>query len=222
MSFDLRTRLLQTVLIIPAILIAFTVHSYAQAFMADKLGDKKPRAEGRLTLNPIAHIDPFGFLMILLVQFGWGKPVNTNPRSYKNFYKDDLKVQLSGLASNLFTAILFTLVMLGFNKIYDQTFQLSTITASVGSIIWYILKFTIQINCMFGIINLIPIPGLDGFYIVRDLAPKFFYTNADKVYRYQLFILIAFIFPIFGGLSIADIIVGIPSSAIANLLISLT
>lgn len=221
MSFDLRSKLLQIVLIIPAILIAFTVHSYAQAFMADKLGDKKPRAEGRLTLNPIAHIDIFGFIMILLVQFGWGKPVNTNPRAYKNFYKDDLKVQLSGLVSNLFTAILFTLVLMGFNKLYFQFFQYSYIAANLGFIVSTVLQYVIAVNCMFGIINIIPIPGLDGFYILRDLNPKFFYKHADKMYRYQLFILIAFIFPI-GNTSIAQIIVGIPSSHLAQLLISLT
>lgn len=219
---DLRAKLLQIILIIPAILIAFTVHSYAQAFMADKLGDKTPRGEGRLTLNPVAHIDIFGFLMILLVQFGWGKPVNTNPRAYKNYLKDDLKVQLSGIASNLFTAVLFTLVLMGFNKLYYQFFQYSYVAANMGYIFIIILKQIILINCMFGIINIIPIPGLDGFYVLRDLKPKFFYTHADKMYKYQLFILIAFIFPIFGGLSIAQIIVGVPSSTLGNFLISLT
>ena len=84
--------ILNKILMIPAILLAFTFHEYAHAITADRLGDKTPRFQGRLTLNPIVHIDPMGFLLILLVGFGWAKPVQTNPSAYKNYYKDDLKV----------------------------------------------------------------------------------------------------------------------------------
>ena len=84
--------LLNIILMIPGMLIAFTFHEYAHAFVADKLGDKTPRFQGRLTLNPLVHIDPMGFLAVIIFRFGWAKPVQTNPSAYKNYYKDDLKV----------------------------------------------------------------------------------------------------------------------------------
>ena len=98
--------LLDKILILPAILIGLTVHEFSHAFVADRLGDKTPKFQGRLTLNPFVHIDPIGFLMILLVGFGWAKPVQTNPGAYRNFYKDDLKVSLAGPLSNLVVAFL--------------------------------------------------------------------------------------------------------------------
>ena len=83
-----RMQLLVIILKIPAILIAFTAQGYAKALVADKLGDKTPRFQGRLTLNPSAHIDLIGFLMILIAGFGWTKPLNTNPSAYKRGYKE--------------------------------------------------------------------------------------------------------------------------------------
>lgn len=218
---DIRSSLLQAVLIIPAILVAFTVHSFAQAAVADRLGDKNPRAQGRLTLNPLAHVDLIGFLMILLVHFGWGKPVETNPRAYKNYYKDDLKVGVSGIIANLLTAVIFTIVYGVFNKMFLQYFQSNIIIAEMGLILRTVFVYIVSVNCMFGIINIIPIPGLDGFHIMRDLFPKFFYSVADSFYRYQLIILIVFIFPIFGGNSLATYLVGIPSQALTYFLLSL-
>ena len=217
---DITQWLLKTVLLIPAILIAFTVHSYAQAAVADRLGDKGPRSKGRLTLNPLAHVDLIGFLMILLVQFGWGKPVETNPRSYKNYYKDDLKVSVSGIIANFLTAFAFAILFGILNKVFFEFYAVNVVLANVLSILRVIVAYVVQINCMFAIINIIPIPGLDGFHIMRDLFPKFFYSIADSLYKYQLVILIVFIIPI-GSYSVAGVLVGIPSQALANLLISL-
>lgn len=198
--------ILHIVLSIPAILIAFTVHEYAHAFVADKLGDKTPKFQGRLTLNPIAHIDPIGFVMILLLGFGWAKPVQTNPSAYKNYYKDDLKVSIAGSLANLATGFIFAFVTVILSRILSSS-DLSDVIISICSIVSYL-------NCMLCILNLIPIPGFDGFHILRDLFPKFFYNVADSLYRYQLIIFIIFIFPIIGGKSVFDIIVGIPSNAI--------
>lgn len=217
---DITAWLLKTVYLIPAILIAFTVHSYAQAAVADKLGDKGPRSKGRLTLNPLAHVDLIGFLMILLVQFGWGKPVETNPRAYKNYYKDDLKVRVSGIIANFLIAFIFAIIFRIFNKLYYDLFAINAVLTSLLGILSIIFAYVIQINCMFAIINIIPIPGLDGFHIMRDLFPKFFYRVSDSLYRYQLIILIVFIIPI-GSYSVASVLVGIPSSALAKILMGL-
>ena len=100
-GFDLQ----QIILTIPAILIGFTFHEYAHAKMADKLGDKTPRFQGKLTLNPFVHIDPLGFLFILIAGIGWAKPVETNPSAFKRYYKDDLKVSLAGPIANFIVAV---------------------------------------------------------------------------------------------------------------------
>ena len=109
-------QILGKILMIPAILLAFTFHEYAHAITADRLGDKTPRFQGRLTLNPIAHIDPIGFILILIAGFGWAKPVETNPSAYKNYYKDDLKVSIAGPIANLILGIIFAILTVMFAK----------------------------------------------------------------------------------------------------------
>ncbi|MBC8063173.1 MAG: site-2 protease family protein [Clostridiaceae bacterium] len=211
---DIRSSLLEAVLYIPAILVAFTVHSFTQAAVADRLGDKNPRAQGRLTLNPLAHVDLMGFLMILIIHFGWGKPVETNPKAYKNYYKDDLKVRVSGIIANLLTAVFFTIIFGISNKIFMSYFQTSIIIAEMGLILLKVFYYVVSVNCMFAIINIIPVPGLDGFHIMRDLNPKFFYSVEASFYKYQMIILIVFI-------TLGSYIIGIPSNALTYFLISL-
>lgn len=209
---NIQQQILIKILMIPAILIAFTFHEYAHAKLADRLGDKTPKFQGRLTLNPFAHIDLIGFIMILLVGFGWAKPVEIDGRSFKNYYKDDLKVSLAGPVANLIVAFL-TAILMG---LYLKLLYSAQIPTTVASVIFSILDLTISINCMLFLFNLLPLPGLDGFHILRDLFPKFFYNISDKLYRYQIIILIIIIFPI-GNTSIAGIIIGKPSGAIYSL-----
>ncbi|WP_164945615.1 site-2 protease family protein [Clostridium sp. FP1] len=191
---------------IPAILIAFTFHEYAHAITADRLGDKTPRFQGRLTLNPIAHIDPMGFILILLVNFGWAKPVETNPSAYKNYYKDDLKVSAAGPIANLILGFVFAILTVLFAKF-------SPINGALGKIIFEILKITGYLNCVLFFLNLVPIPGFDGFHIVRDLFPKFFYNISDSVTRYQFPIFIILMLPLLpGGQSVFYYLVQVPGS----------
>ena len=204
------TEILYKVLMIPAILLAFTFHEYAHAITADRLGDKTPRFQGRLTLNPIAHIDPIGFILILLVGFGWAKPVQTNPSAYKNYYKDDLKVSLAGPLANLVIGFIFAFLFVLFQKF-------SPLQGGLNEIIEIILYMTAQLNCLLFFLNLVPIPGFDGFHIVRDLFPKFFYNLSDAIYRYQMLVFMALILPILpGGNSIFTFIVGIPANLLFN------
>ena len=104
---------LNIILMIPSILIAFTFHEYAHALVAYKLGDDTPKHQGRLSLNPLVHIDIIGFLMLLFLKFGWAKPVETNPRAFKNYYKDDLKVSIAGVIGNLVAALLASIILAG-------------------------------------------------------------------------------------------------------------
>lgn len=187
---NLNDTIILKVLLIPAILIGLTVHEFAHAFVADRLGDKTPKFQGRLTLNPFVHIDLVGFAMILLIGFGWAKPVETNPSAYKRRYKDDIKVSVAGVSANFITALIFAfltviLLKLGFVSLDNY----STLPGILGNI----LSMIVSINCMLCVFNLIPIPGIDGFNILRDLFPKVFYNISDFMYKYQLIILLIFV-----------------------------
>lgn len=209
----MKKNLLDTILIIPAILIAFTFHEYAHAWVADKLGDKTPKFQGRLTLNPLAHIDPVGFIMILIFGFGWAKPVEVNPSAFRNYYKDDLKVSIAGPLANLLVAFVFSGIIAIIYKIAPGIIY-------SGNIIYIMLKvfyITIQMNCMFAFFNIMPIPGLDGFHILRDIVPGKFYKFSDVMYRYQLVILMLFI--VVPG--VTNFLVGRPASFVYSLFLNI-
>ena len=199
-----RMQSLVIILKIPAILIAFTAQGYAKALVADKLGDKTPRFQGRLTLNPSAHIDLIGFLMILIAGFGWTKPLNTNPSAYKRGYKDAIKVSVAAPLANLLVGFLGTILYVFTYKFLSNILS-DTIYFILINMIWLIAT----INISLFVFNLLPIPGLAGFEIFRDLWPKTFYKVSDKIYQYQFLILIAII--IIGGT-----ILSIPVNFILN------
>nr|WP_246577827.1 site-2 protease family protein [Clostridium psychrophilum] len=210
-------QILYKVLMIPAILLAFTFHEYAHAIIADRLGDKTPRFQGRITLNPIAHIDLMGFILILITGFGWAKPVQTNPSAYKNYYKDDLLVSFAGPFANLILGFVFAVLTVLFYK-----FSPVQGPGEIYNIIMLIIQFTGSINCMLFFLNLVPIPGFDGFHIVRDLFPKFFNELSDSIYKYQFLIFIVLMLPILPGQqSVFTYIVQAPSAWLFNIFIKI-
>lgn len=182
--------LLDKILTLPAILLAFTFHEYAHALVADKLGDKTARFQGRLTLNPAKHIDPFGFLCVLLLGIGYARPVQVNPGAFKNYYKDDLKVSLAGPLANFLVAIVAAIIF----EIYIK-FLYRFIPGDLAQILYLMLLYTVSINISLGIFNLLPIPSFDGFSLVRDIKPGKFRNFEDACYRYQgLLIMVALLF----------------------------
>ena len=186
--------LIDTICMIPAMLIGFTFHEYAHAKVADMLGDKTPRFQGRLTLNPFVHIDLIGFVLMIFAKIGWAKPVETNPRAFKNYYKDDLKVTLAGPLANLAVAIISSIIFGLFYK-FGGGLQ----SAELYTIIYTVLRYTIYLNAMMFIFNLLPLPSFDGGSVVRDLFPKFYYNYYNKYYEYR-YIIVAIILltPIIG------------------------
>ena len=204
-NFDLLT----IILTIPGALIAFTAQGYARALVADKLGDKTPRFQGRLTLNPAAHIDPIGFLMILLVGFGWTKPINTNPSAYKRGYKDAIKVSIAAPIANLLVGFIAMILY-----VFCYKFLLNILPDTAFYILSRMIGYTASINISLFVFTLLPLPGLAGFDIFRDLLPKTFYKVSDKIYQYQFLILIAII--LVGGR-----ILSIPVSFIYNLFLTI-
>lgn len=148
----------QFVIAIAALLIALSVHEAAHAFVADYLGDETPRRMGRLTLNPLAHLDPMGTILLLIAGFGWGKPVIINERNFKNPVADNIKVSLAGPFSNFLTACFFALLarFFFFGEPWQSLFLLIT-----------------MLNLVLMVFNLIPVPPLDGSHLISVfLSPQ--------------------------------------------------
>lgn len=196
--------LLTKILTVPAILVAFVAQGYAKAKVADKLGDKTLRFQGRLTLNPAAHIDIIGFVMILLVGFGWTKPVDTNPSAYKRGQKDAIKVTMAAPLANLLVGFIGMFIYALWSFI---AYRMPSSTYSIVGNALYLISI---ININLFVFNLIPLPGLAGFELFRELKPRSFYKVADKLYQYQMVILL-------GIVLVGQFILTIPSSLIITL-----
>ena len=165
---------------LPGIVIAMVVHEYAHARVAYALGDYTPRLQGRLTLNPAAHVDPIGLLMLFIVHFGWAKPVQINPMNFSNPRRDDILVSLAGPASNLITSFIALIILVLLAK-FD--FPLSE-----GLLVVFNLIIIYNIN--FAIFNMLPIPPLDGSHILRNLLPYEMARVYEQLERYSFIFLI--------------------------------
>ena len=184
--------LITLILSIPAILIAITFHEYAHAFAADKLGDDTPRRQGRLTLNPIKHIDPVGIMLLLFAGFGWGKPVQITTSNFNrtiSVRKGSFIVSIAGPLMNFILAIVFSIIY-GLLLKFASVFILST--EGVGYVLGRIILSTITINVGLGVFNLIPLPPLDGSKILSALLPKKArdWYEANQRILYIIFIII--------------------------------
>ena len=177
------------VLVLPAVLVGFTVHEFSHALVAVRLGDSTPRDQGRLTLNPISHIELIGLLMILLVGFGWAKPVQINPDNFKNPRNDEILVSLAGPFSNLLFGIAFAVTLKLLFTLAPQIFY----AGEFGPVLFQILSYFVWINLLLAVFNLFPIPPLDGSHILLSLIPDKFSRFKLGYTHYGRFILIALI-----------------------------
>lgn len=161
------------------------VHEYAHALTATKLGDQTPRLTGRLTLNPIAHIDWLGAAMILLVGFGYAKPVRVNPRNFKNPKKGMALTAIAGPVSNILMAAVFILLM-----------NIITLfgTGLLIQAFFLFFNFAASVNIGLAIFNLIPIPPLDGSRILQLIIPDKYYFKFMQYERYIIIAVFALIF----------------------------
>lgn len=186
-----------------ALVVAITVHEFSHALVADKLGDPTPRLQGRLTLNPLAHLDPVGTMMLLLVRFGWGKPVQFDPFNLRNPKKDAALISIAGPISNLITATVLSLII--------------RLTITPPFLLTLILP-VIFLNVVLAIFNLIPINPLDGFKIVGGLLPDDQAREWQTLERYGFLFLLLLILPFNGHSLIGTIIEPIVSFIIKILL----
>lgn len=150
--------------LLPAIIIGLSFHEFAHAAAAYALGDQTPKLQGRVTINPAAHIDPIGFVALIFIGFGWGKPVQVNPMNFKNMRRDGLLVDLAGVTLNFILAIafagIFKLLVL-WNPAFLSTYM--------GSVIVELVYNIVLINIVLMLFNLLPVPPLDGFGVITEL-----------------------------------------------------
>jgi len=172
------------------LLIAFTIHELAHALSADYLGDDTPRRMGRISLNPIVHLDPIGTLMLLVAGFGWAKPVMVNPYQMRGDPRRNMAiVALAGPVSNIFMAILASIPFrLG---LLDFSFRSSsTIIPSVD----FLLASFLWINIILAVFNMIPVGPLDGLKVLRGVLPRQMSGFLDPLEQYGMIILLLAIF----------------------------
>ena len=191
--------IIDKLLILPGILIGLSFHEFAHAWVSDRLGDPTPRRQGRVTLNPVAHLDWFGFAALLLVGFGWGKPVQIDPSYYKNRRSGEFMVGIAGVTMNLILAIIFSVIVRVFVMAVPSAVNESS---SVLYSLEQILVYAVMINLVLMIFNLIPCPPLDGWGLLTQIFKLDRYDWWYKVYQYGMYILLALIL-----LNVTDMII---------------
>ena len=184
--------ILSLLLTIPGVLIALTFHEFAHAWAANKLGDDTPRMQGRLNLNPLSHIDPMGFAFLIVAGFGWGKPVQIDPRNFNGKYslsKAEAIVSAAGPIMNFILAFVFLII---YYVLFKVTNVMGALSMQWQLIVHQIILYTISINIGLGVFNLIPLPPLDGSKILMHFLPynakQWFYNNQQIFY--MLFLII--------------------------------
>ncbi len=188
---------------LPALLICLSIHEFSHAFIAYKLGDKSQKALGKLTLNPLAHIDVWGFLCIALLGFGWGKPVIVDDRNFKNKARDNMLVALAGPASNLLMAIIITVIFKFCMNFGLVDFAVSTNT---GNILTNMLVLAIQFNVVFGIFNMLPLPPFDGSKVLFYFLPQKYKGIMYTLENYSFYIILIFLVTGIGGYIITPLV----------------
>jgi Zn-dependent protease len=175
----------ELLIIAPPILFALTIHEYAHGWVAYRLGDPTAKDAGRLTLNPLAHLDPIGTLMLFIVKLGWAKPVPVNPYNFRDPRRDMMWVSFAGPASNFLAAFCLAIVF----KFVSTAFPYEG-GGSFLYVILLMLKWGVLINIILGVFNLIPIPPLDGSKILMGFLPPAAAYQLAQLERFGPFLLI--------------------------------
>lgn len=196
-------------LILPGIIIGLCFHEAAHAAMSNALGDPTPREQGRLTINPFAHIDVIGFIFLIVAGFGWGKPVQIDPSYYKHRRRDEFLVSIAGVTTNLIIAIVFSFI----TRAVGSILMTSSSPSMLLQILYLMLYYVVMMNLVLMIFNLIPVPPLDGFGIITQIFNLERYEWYWKIYRYGAVILALLII-----FNITDIVITPAISAMLQLL----
>lgn len=180
--------LLSLLLTIPGVIIAISLHEFAHAWMAVKLGDDTPLRQGRLSIDPLKHLDPIGIMMLMFCGIGWGRPVqidssNFNPKYRRN---GEALVSLAGPVMNFIVAFILTII----NGLIIKFVGVNFITSTVGEVIFTMFQCAIIMNIGLGVFNLIPLPPLDGSKIFIRFMP---YNIRNWIYDHEMWFYMAFL-----------------------------
>ncbi len=185
--------IIQLIILAPPLLLALTVHEFAHGYIAYRLGDPTAKSLGRLTLNPLKHLDPIGTIAFFFIKFGWAKPVPVNPAYFKNPKKDMLWVALAGPATNLGLAII-SAVVTKFVWALASMLPYSTAAEAILVPLNAMLIASVWINLVLCIFNFLPIPPLDGSRILTGLLPDDLARSYLQVERYGFIIILVLAF----------------------------
>ncbi|MBP5312696.1 MAG: site-2 protease family protein [Clostridia bacterium] len=183
--------LMAMLLSVPGVIFAFTMKGFGQALVSKWLGDPTPEDNGRLTMNPLAHIDWIGLVCMAVFGFGWTKPMPTNSRYYKNYKRDTVLYSLSGSM----TLVLVSFIMAFFHVLFlNLTYRAAeTVVGNVFYYITLIFYYAQRYPLILALFYLLPLPGLDGYKIITTFTPYKWNTFLYKVERYSMFIFLGFI-----------------------------
>lgn len=179
--------LLEQLLMLPGIIVGLTFHEAAHGYVSYWLGDPTPKLQGRLSLNPMRHIDPIGFLALFFAGFGWGEPVQINPSYYKHRRIDEFMVALAGVVTN------FVIAALSAGAIRLLLNSTGGYLYGAWEIMFYVLYYMVMFNLVLMIFNLLPVPPLDGFGIVTQIFDLQKYNWYYTVYNNGFYILMLLI-----------------------------
>lgn len=197
------------------LLIAFTIHELAHAVTADYLGDPTPRNSGRITLNPLKHLDPFGTLLLLIAGFGWAKPVMVNPMNMRGNPRTSMAiVAIAGPLSNIAMAVLGALIF----RLGLVPYNANPASGILPSPSYVLFEF-VWINLILAFFNLIPVPPLDGSKILYAIMPAEFsrLVRPFEQYGFIILMMVVFVFP-----SVLNNLVGVPAGTTLRFLLGLS
>ena len=180
--------IVEKVLILPGIIIGVTLHEAGHAYTSHWLGDPTPKSQGRLSLSPLAHMDPMGFIFLLIAGFGWGKPVEINPYFYKHKRRDEFIVSIAGVTVNLIVAIIFSFITKALVSAYGYSTEKNAIYYLA-----MVCTYVVFINLVLMVFNLIPCPPLDGWGIITQIFDLKKYSWWYPVYKRGFIILMVLI-----------------------------
>ncbi len=183
------TALIGMLISIPGIIFAFTAKGFGQALVSKWLGDPTPENNGRLTMNPINHIDWIGLACMIIFHFGWTKPMPTNSTYYKHYKRDTVLYCLSGSLTLVATSFLISMIYVPLNLLYLKNGAESQVLYYISLLFYYAQYYPL----ILAIFYLLPLPGLDGYKIITTFTPYKWNSFLYKVERYSIFVYLGFI-----------------------------
>ncbi len=202
--------LMDKIIMIPMVLIALMFHELAHGWVSGKLGDPTPKMSGRMTFNPLAHLDPIGTLLMLFTGFGWARPVEINPRYYKDHKKGMALTALAGPITNLLLAVV---TMLFYGVCFIVYIKLGWLENSISSVANLTMRF-VSLNLCFMVFNFIPIPPLDGSRVLGVFLSNSAYFRLQQYERYSFILII-----VLSAMGVFDRVIGTGIGFIMNLML---